>query len=129
MQEDRQHKPAEHYRQPEESAAFAHAAQLLQSGAKLQDLSPEEMREVAAAIGNQSVLQLLHGGNPVPLTSPPPGRSTEEALPVTAVDIRWPSLCALPGSERDGPLFGKAFSIEWLRPMGQCMGNEVIPDG
>ena len=120
----------DHRRQSDEpAAAVVHAVQLLQSGAKLQDLSPEEAREVAAVIGNQSVLQLLSGGSSVPLASAPPDRSTEETLPETAVDIRWPILCVLPGFERDGPLSGQAFSMEHLRPMGQRTESGVIPDG
>ena len=130
IRQERQQKMPEHRRQSDDpAAAFVHAAQLLQSGARLQDLSPQEAREVAAAIGNQSVLKLLHGERSVPLASAPPGRGKEEALPETAVDIRWPILCALPGFKRDGPLPGKAFQTECFRPMGQRMGNGVIPDG
>lgn len=129
-QQERQHKMPERRRQPDDpTTALAHASQLLQSGARLQDLSPEEAREIAATIGNQSVLKLLSGGNAIPLAPAPPGRSTEEALPETAVDIRWPILCALPGFKRDGPLPGKAFQMECFCPMGQCTGNGVIPDG
>ena len=130
IQKERQKESPEHRRQPDEpTTAFVNAAQLLQSGARLQDLSPEEAREVASAIGNQSMLNLMHGGGSIPLAAAPPGRSTEEALPETAVDIRWPILCALPGFKRDGPLPGKAFQLECLHPMGQRMGNGVIPDG
>lgn len=129
-QQERQKKMPEHRRQSSEpTAAFVHAAQLLQSGARLQDLSPQEAREVAAAIGNQSVLKLLRGGKSVPLASAPPGRGSGEALPETAVDIRWPILCALPGFKRDGPLPSRAFQMECFRPMGQRMGSGVIPDG
>ena len=130
IRQERQQKTPEHRRQSDDpAAAFVHAAQLLQSGARLQDLSPEEAREVASAIGNQSMLNLMHGGGSIPLAAAPPGRSTEEALPETAVDIRWPILCALPGFKRDGPLPGKAFQMDRFRPMGQCTGNGVIPDG
>ena len=130
IQKERQKESPEHRRQPDEpTTAFVNAAQLLQSGARLQDLSPQEAREVAAAIGNQSVLRLLRGGNTVPLASAPPGRGTEESLPETEVDVRWPLLCALPGFKRDGPLPRKAFQTECFHPLGQRMENGVIPGG
>ena len=126
----KEQKLPDHQRHADEpTPAFAHAAQLLQSGAKLQDLSPAEAREVAATIGNQSVLRLLNGGNSVPLASAPPDRSADATLPETEVDVRWPILCPLPGFQRDGPLSGQAFSTERFRPMGRRTESGVIPDG
>ena len=129
-QEQQQQKVNEQRRQTETPhPAFVHAAQLLQSGAKLRDLLPEEAREVAAAIGNQAVLQLLNGGKPIPLAPAPPGRGTEQALPETEVSIRWPILIAPPHFARNGPLPESVFPIDRFVPMGRQAGSGVIPDG
>lgn len=130
QEQRQQQKVTEQRRQADApSAAFVHAAQLLQSGAKLRDLSPEEAREVAAAVGNQTVLQLLRGGDPIPLAPAPPGRETERTLPVTAVDVRWPALNTLPELPRSGPFPEGVFPVEHFRPMGQYAGGGVIPNG
>ena len=110
-------------------AAFVHAVELLQSGAKLRDLSPEDAREVAAAVGNQTMLRLLSGGGSVPLAPAPPGSGTADALPETAINIRWPVLSELPVFARDGPLPRRAFPVDCFCPMGQQAGSGVIPDG
>ena len=123
---------SERARQPEQSqAAFTHASQLLQSGAKLRDLPPEEARAVAGAVGNQTMLQLLRGGGAVSLAPAPPGRAGEaaEGLPEREVDIRWPFLAVPPNFARDGPLPGRVFPIECLRPMGRRREIGVMPDG
>jgi len=117
------------HRREEPGAALIQAMTLLQAGARLRDLSPEQAREVAAVLGNQTVLQLLHGGSAVKLAPAPPGGRTEEALPVTAVDIRWPALAVPPGLNRDGRPPGGVFDPEHLREMGRYGAEEVPPDG
>ena len=107
--------------------ALVNAAAKLQSGAKLLDLSPEETREFASAVGNQTMLQLLRGGGAVPLAPTPPGPGNEASLPETEVRIRWPALSAPLNFARDGPLPGSVFPVSCLRPMGR--GGEVVPDG
>ena len=117
--------------QPETAdAGLAHAAQLLQSGARLRDLSPEDVREVAAAVGNQTMLQFLRsGGGGVPLAPAPPGLQAGTVLPETEVAVRWPALCAPPVFARDGPLPGGVFPVEAFRPMGHRCESGVMPDG
>jgi len=127
QQEQKQEKPAN--RISEASPILAQSARLLQSGAKLRDLSPEQAREVAAVIGNQAVLQLLHGGSPIKLAPAPPGARETEALPETAVDIRWPALTGPPKLIRDGPLPGGVFAVEHLREMGSSTAKGGAPDG
>ena len=111
------------------SPTFHEASQMLQSGARLRDLSPEELKELAATVGNQTMRQLLRGGGELPLAPAPPGREASGALPETEVDIRWPILCAPPSFARDGPLPGSVFPIECFRPMGQYAESGVIPNG
>jgi len=127
-QRQQQEQSRTHQRE-EMSPAMTQAAMLMQSGAKLQDLSPEQAREVAAVIGNQAVLQLLHGGSPIRLAPAPPGRGTVEALPETEADVRWPALAVLPNLIRDGPLPGGVFPADRLRPMGAYGARGVPPDG
>lgn len=119
--------------QPQQAEAVSpmlyEASQMLQSGAKLQDLSPEELRELASAVGNQTMRQLLCGGGELPLAPAPPGREAVKALPETEVDIRWPALCTPPNLARDGPLPTGVFPIERFRPMGHSAEGGVIPDG
>jgi len=109
--------------------ALAQGLQLIQAGAKLQDLSPQQAREVAAVLGNQNVLQLLRGGSPVKLAPAPPGGRTEEALPVTEVDIRWPAVTVPPKMIRDGPIPPSIFPADHFRPMGVYGSKGVPPDG
>ena len=139
--EDKQQKKQEERERREEqirqaqqtnaSPAFAHAAQLLQAGARLQDLPPEEAREVVHILGNQTVLRLMNGGGKLaPLAPEPPNAvSSTNTLPLTQVDIRWPMLCALPQLQRSGKGPGAVFSIENFRPMGQNTEGGVILDG
>ena len=131
-QQRQEQKKSEQSRQPETSnAAFVHASQLLQSGAKLRDLPPGEAFAVAEAVGNQTMLQLLRGGGAVPLAPAPPGRAGEaaEGLPEREADIRWPLLSVPPNFARDGPLPGQVFPINCLRPMGRRTETGVMPDG
>ena len=139
--EDKQQKKQEEREQQEEqkeqaqqknaSPAFAHAVQLLQAGAMLRDLPPEEAREVVQILGNQTVLHLMNGGGkPVPLAPEPPSAvSSTNTLLLTQVNIRWPMLCALPQMQRSGKRPGAVFSIENFRPMGQNTEGGVILDG
>ena len=130
-QADRQQKQIiEQPRQAEEiSPVFYEATQTLQSGAKLRDLSPEELKEIAATVGNQTMLQLLRGGGGLPLAPAPPGRDGSKTLPETEVEIRWPILYVPPNFARDGPLPRSVFPIECFRPMGQYAESGVIPNG
>ena len=113
------------------SPAFTHAVQMLQAGAKLSDLPPEEARELAAVLGNQTVLQLMNGGGrSAPLAPEPPSRGAAgDRLPETEVNIRWPMLCTLPEIQRSGSRPNGMFPIENFRPMGQYTESGVIPNG
>ena len=139
--EGRQQKKQEEREQQEEqkkqaqktdaSPSFAHAVQLLQAGAKLQDLPPEEAQEVVQILGNQTVLRLMNGGGKLaPLAPEPPTHPSDaDILPETQVDIRWPMLTALPQLQRSGKRPDAVFSIENIRPMGRYTEGGVILDG
>lgn len=129
QQTERKRQAPERNGEKQTGIAPSRAAQLLQSGAKLRDLSPEELREMAAAVGNQTMIRLLQGGDAVPLAPAPPDRDAAAELPENTVEIRWPALCVPPTMARDRPLPDGVFSVEALRPMGRGPGNGVTADG
>jgi len=117
-------------RETAQEAALTQAMQHLQAGAGLQDLSPCELREVAALLGNRTLLNLLGGtGDSAPL-APERGakRCDGTELPLTTVDVRWPALTEPPFLARSGTLPKGVFPMEQWRTMGH-MPERRGPDG